>query len=770
MAKIESYILATQPLSFSDMLIGTEVDGPIPNATKNFSLGELYNLFATLPAVGNLQQTLDAGNTAIQNIYLTGDIQTTNIKPDYIIDSLNTTGAVGEVLIRSFSGISWGPSTLQTILDSGNIATQNITLIGNITSTRIIPQNIQDSIGSIGSIGQVLYKTTGGILWSNPSAGTPSPLTITDDVNITLTLTGSPNTALLQSVNIEAGWAGTLADSRIASASTWNNKQDALISGVNIKTINSNSILGSGDLVVGGVSSVGLSMPTAFLVTNSPITSIGTFIVTGVGTTSQLIDGTGALQSIPTSLPPSGSAGGDLSGTYPNPNVDRIHGIDMQAGTPSSDEVWVYGGSPAKWQHQKLHSSQVTNDSTVSGTNVDNALNTLNTGKQNALSGTGFIKISGTTISYDNSTYLTANQTITLSGDVTGSGSTAITASISNATVTGKLLTGYVSGAGVISATDTILQAIQKLNGNIDAISVPIGANPSATIGLTAVNGSASTFMRSDGAPALNQTITPTWTGKHIFNPTLTSTGNAISLNMTTSGVVAAGTIVSAIYSNITDGFTGANTRHLRGLDINIPNAQLVFTNNGSPTTPSAISTAPSLFVNRTGSSGNSYIAFATTGSLNAGMRFNTGGNIDIGAFISGGYYPTFYSNNAEVGRFTATNGNLLIGTTTDAASTDKVQANGNLNLITAGNKIKIATGTNASIGTSSAIGTGGTPGVVTVSTTAVTANSKIFLSRASAAGTLGLLSVGTITAGSSFTITSSNILDTSTVNWWIIN
>lgn len=37
--------------------------------------------------------------------------------------------------------------------------------------------------------------------------------------------------------------------------------------------------------------------------------------------------------------------------------------------------------------------------------------------------------------------------------------------------VTSKLLTGYVSGAGTVAATDTILQAIQKLNGNIGAIS-----------------------------------------------------------------------------------------------------------------------------------------------------------------------------------------------------------------------------------------------------------------------------------------------------------
>lgn len=37
--------------------------------------------------------------------------------------------------------------------------------------------------------------------------------------------------------------------------------------------------------------------------------------------------------------------------------------------------------------------------------------------------------------------------------------------------VTGKVLTGYVSGPGTVSATDSILSAIQKLNGNIAAIS-----------------------------------------------------------------------------------------------------------------------------------------------------------------------------------------------------------------------------------------------------------------------------------------------------------
>src|SRR5262245_54888077 len=57
-------------------------------------------------------------------------------------------------------------------------------------------------------------------------------------------------------------------------------------------------------------------------------------------------------------------------------------------------------------------------------------------------------------------------------------------------------------------------------------------ANPTAQIGMSAVNGSASTAMRSDSAPALNPAIAPTWTGIHTFGST------KLRISGTTSGVI----------------------------------------------------------------------------------------------------------------------------------------------------------------------------------------------------------------------------------------
>jgi hypothetical protein len=64
-----------------------------------------------------------------------------------------------------------------------------------------------------------------------------------------------------------------------------------------------------------------------------------------------------------------------------------------------------------------------------------------------------------------------------LTGNVTGTAS-----DVANAAVIAKLLTAYVSGAGTVAATDSILAAIQKLNGN-DAAKLPLaGGTMSGTL------------------------------------------------------------------------------------------------------------------------------------------------------------------------------------------------------------------------------------------------------------------------------------------------
>jgi hypothetical protein len=57
-----------------------------------------------------------------------------------------------------------------------------------------------------------------------------------------------------------------------------------------------------------GLTSVGLTMPSAFTVTGSPLTANGTLAVTGAGTSSQYVTGAGALATFPTISQISGTA------------------------------------------------------------------------------------------------------------------------------------------------------------------------------------------------------------------------------------------------------------------------------------------------------------------------------------------------------------------------------------------------------------------------------------------------------------------------------
>jgi hypothetical protein len=73
-------------------------------------------------------------------------------------------------------------------------------------------------------------------------------------------------------------------------------------------------------------------------------------IANGAVNTPKIADGAVTLNKlaagvIPTTLPPSGTAGGDLSGTYPNPAVNKIQGIGVSTTAPAIGQVLKFDGT-----------------------------------------------------------------------------------------------------------------------------------------------------------------------------------------------------------------------------------------------------------------------------------------------------------------------------------------------------------------------------------------------------------------------------------------
>lgn len=208
MSKIAEYTNAPLPLSGNDKLIGSSADDE--NSTRNFTLDELNDYFSgsiNPPTPYTLQDILDNGNSATQNIVLTGNVTATRVITPNIQDVNGTTGTTNQILSKGASGIVWINDTtnnLQNVLNNGNTATQNIILTGNITSTRAIPTNIQDVLGSIGTTNQVLIKGASGITWSTPSVNNlQSVLDSGNTATQSIFLTGNITTTRIIPVNIQ---------------------------------------------------------------------------------------------------------------------------------------------------------------------------------------------------------------------------------------------------------------------------------------------------------------------------------------------------------------------------------------------------------------------------------------------------------------------------------------------------------------------------------------------------------------------------------------
>jgi hypothetical protein len=190
------------------------------------------------------------------------------------------------------------------------------------------------------------------------------------------------------------------------------------------------------------LNSVGLSMPSAFEVANSPLTSNGTIAVTGAGTTDQYVRGDGSLQNFPslTGYVPYTGATADVDlgthdltaerGTFANNGSSDTLTVNHTSGSGigvkvtkggnneallvtktsgSGNAMAVVGGRTALVDLSLSSVSNATgNFLTISGGVVHQRTPSetrSDVGAQAQLNGTGFVKASGTTITYDNSTY-----------------------------------------------------------------------------------------------------------------------------------------------------------------------------------------------------------------------------------------------------------------------------------------------------------------------------------------------------------------------------
>ncbi len=313
--------------------------------------------------------------------------------------------------------------------------------------------------------------------------------------------------------------------------------------------------IGAGTPVSGDFSTIDWSSGPYFIktevATEAPLT---TYTITGV---SQLL-------SVPYAL----SAKTAESYTETDPVYtawDKSTGISITSSQVTDFESSVTANAAVTANTAKVSNATHTGDAsgstalTVTGIN-GTSLAGLSTGILKNTTGTGVPTIAVAGTDYltptgsaalltdfpdlnQNTTGSAATFTGNLAGEVTGPMDGTV---VTNAAVIGKVLTGYTSGAGTITATDNILQAIQKLNGN-DA------TNANLTGDVTSV-GNATTIANKQelnvSAP-LSVTGTPYVVGSDV-----------VTLSIAPATTTTAGSMSAADKTKL-DGLTGAGSHYL---------------------------------------------------------------------------------------------------------------------------------------------------------------------------------------------------------------
>ncbi len=248
---------------------------------------------------------------------------------------------------------------------------------------------------------------------------------------------------------------------------------------------------------------------------------------------------------------PGGSAG-FMSGT----DKQKLDNLIPVTGVNTGDQIiqltgMVVGG-PSALPVANLTSfaTTVVTNANLTGvvTSVGNATSIANGAISDAmLANTAVANLSGIN---------TGDQTISITGQVTAPASAGIlTATLVNSAVTGQPITGFVSSSGIITAADTILTAIDKLDGNVNA------KQPAGNY-ITALTGDATATGPGSSAIIVSKIATTTAPTSNTYFPVFTdsSTGAPSKILDVTSGLSV---VIGASNTTATLVATAVNTNKL---------------------------------------------------------------------------------------------------------------------------------------------------------------------------------------------------------------
>jgi len=378
---------------------------------------------------------------------------------------------------------------------------------------------------------------------------------------------------------------------------------------------------------------------------------------------------------------------------------------------------------------------------------------------------------SGTTLTAGTSLAVTTSATIGTTLAVTGA-TTLAAVSATNALLSGTL---GVTGLSTLAALTQVGTA--SINGS-GAATTTIG---SATAGAITVDSSAGISL--DAATASNFTVTGA--GADL---TLNSAGGSVLVRSTEDAALAI-----RLHAN---GGTSETIQIHSDQGTGVGSINLLSDVGGITLTATGLASADAINLEATagGVDVDAALQINIASSQNAADAIRivaSAGGIDVDAVGAAGEDIVITNTGGSISLVATENVTDAIviqasgaaGGIDLIAGTNHVSVTGNLNFVTAGNKILSANvGAAAAAGANSFGSVTLVGGTVTVATTAVTASSLIYLTRgsigATGAAALGHLAVGTIVAGTSFVInalqaadaTALQASDVSVINWFIVN